>query len=143
MKSCANMVSDILMPILEEKTDERLKISNYIKAHKQIIEDHAPSIRLYLSQNVPSALTVRPNVEPETDVVRDAIHQKLSDVFTLGMRKGIFRDIEPWIATLSLSAMLESFVFAVIKSSEQISIEDGISKIEEIFFKGSLRHSGT
>ena len=143
MKSCANRVSDILMPILEEKTDERQKISNYIKAHKQIIEDHAPPIRLYLSQNVPSALTVRTNVEPETDVVRDAIHQKLSDVFESGMRKGFFRDIDPWIATLSLSAMLESFVFVMIKTPEQISIEDGISGIEEIFFNGSLRHSGT
>ena len=143
MRSCANRVSDILMPILEEKTDERLKISNYIKAHKQIIEDHAPSIRLYLSQDVPSVLTVRPNVEPETDVVRDAIHQKLSDVFTLGIEKGIFRHVDPWIATLSLSATLESFVFAVIKSPGQISVEDGISRIEEVFFNGSLRNSGT
>ena len=143
MKSCAHRISDILMPILEAQADEREKVSNYVKAHKQIIEDHAPTIRLYLSQDIPSVLTVRPDVEPETDAVRDEIHQKLSKIFKSGIRKGIFRDINPWIATLSLSAILESFVFAVIKSPGQISVEDGLSRIEEMFFKGSLRHPGT
>ena len=143
MKSCAHRVSEILMPILEAQADEREKVSNYVKAHKQIIEDHAPIIRLYLSQDIPSVLTVRPDVEPETDAVRDEIYQKLSKIFKSGIRKGIFRDINPWIATLSLSAILESFVFAVIKSPGQISVEDGLSRIEEMFFKGSLRHPGT
>lgn len=143
MKSCAHRVSEILMPILEAQADEREKVSNYVKAHKQIIEDHAPTIRLYLSQDIPSVLTVRPDVEPETDAVRDAIHQKLSKIIKSGIREGIFRDINPWIATLSLSAILESFVFAVIKSPGQISVEDGLSRIEEMFFKGSLRHPGT
>jgi len=141
--SCARRISDILMPILEEKVDERRRISNYIKAHEQIIADHVPSIRLYLSQNVPSALTVRPDVEPDADAVRDVIHQKLSGVLKSGMRKGIFKDIDPWIAALSLSAILESFVFAVIKSPGHISVEDGLSRVEEILFKGSLRDSST
>jgi len=143
IRSCAHRVSDILVPILDEKTDEKRKIVNYIEAYKQIIQDHAPSIRLYLSQNLPTALIVRPDVEPETDVVRDAIHQKLSDVFTLGIEKGIFRHVDPWIATLSLSATLESFVFAMIKTPGQMAIEDGISRIEEIFFNGTLKNSKT
>lgn len=143
MGSCARRVSDILTPILEEKVDERQRISNYIKAHEQIIADHVPSIRLYLSQNAPSALTVWPDVEPDTDAVRDVIQRKLSGIFKSGVRKGIFKDIDPWIAALSLSAMLESFVLAVIKSPGQISVEDGLSRVEEIFFKGSLRHSST
>ena len=143
MMSCAHKIYEILMPILEEKTDERQRLCDYIKAHIQIIKDYAPSIKLYLSQNVSSALTVRSDVEPETDAVRDEIHQKLSKIFKSGIRKGIFRDINPWIATLSLSAILESFIFAVIKSPGEISVEDGLSRIEEIFFKGILRHPGT
>ena len=143
MTSCVHRISDILMPILEEEVDERQRINNYIKAHKQIIEDHAPSIRLYLSQNVPSALTVRPDIDPETDAVRDVIHQKLSNIFESGMRKGIFKDMDPRMAALSLSAMLESFVFAMIKSPGQISNEDGMTRIEEIFFNGTLKHSKT
>ena len=143
MGSCARRVSEILIPILEEKVNERQRISNYIKAHEQIIADHVPSIRLYLSQNIASALTARLDAEPETDAVRDVIHRKLSGIFKSGVRKGIFKDIDPWIAALSLSAMLESFVFAVIRSPGQISVEDGLSIVEEIFFKGSLRHSST
>ena len=143
MGSCARRISDILMPILEEEVDERQRISNYIKAHEQIITDHVSSVRLYLSQNLSSALTVRPDVEPETDAVREAIHQKLSDIFKSGIRKDIFKDIDPRMAALSLSAMLESFVFAMIKSPGKISIEGGISRIEEIFFNGSLKHPST
>ena len=141
IRSCAHRVSDILIPILDEKTDERQKIVNYIEAYKQIIQDHAPSIRLYLSQNLPSALIVRPDVEPETDAIRKVFQEKLSDIFKSGMRKGIFKDLDPWITTLSLSAILESFVFSVIKSPGKISIEDGISRIKELFFMGIVKSS--
>jgi len=136
IRSCAHRISDILVPILDEKTDEKQKIVNYIEAYKQIIQDHAPSIKLYLSQNFPSALTLRADVEPETDAIREVFQEKLSGIFKSGMRKGIFRDIDPWITTLSLSAVLESFVFSVIKSPRKISIEDGISRIKELFFTG-------
>jgi len=134
--SCARRISDILIPILDDGVDEKQKIVNYIEAHKQIIEGNAPSIRLYLSQNLPSALTLRPGVEPETDRVRDAIHHRLSDIFKSGMRKGIFKDFDPWMMTLALSAILEGFIFSMIKNPGQILIEDGLSEIEELFFVG-------
>ena len=139
IRSCAHRVSDILIPILDEKADDKQKIINYIEAHKQIIEEHASSIRLYLSQNLQSALALRPDVEPETNAVRGAIRQKLSDVFKSGMRNGIFKSIDPWMTTLSLTAALESFIFSVIKSPEKISIEDGISRIKELFFMGIVK----
>ena len=137
--SCARRISDILIPILDEKMGEKQKVVNYIKAHRQIIEENAPSIRLYLSQNIPTPLTVRPEAELETDTVRSAIQHRLSDTFKSGMRKGIFKDFDPWMMTLSLSAILESFVFSVIKSPGEISIEDGISRIEKLFFEGILK----
>ncbi|MCK4886917.1 MAG: TetR/AcrR family transcriptional regulator [Planctomycetes bacterium] len=137
--SCARRVSDILIPILDEKIDEKRKITSYIEAHKRIIEEYASSIRLYLSQNLQSVLTLGPDVEPETDAVRGAIRQKLSDVFKSGMRNSIFKSVDPWITTLSLSAILESFIFSVIKSPEKISIDDGISRIKELFFEGILK----
>jgi len=123
----------------EEKVGEKQKVVNYIKAHRQIIEDNAPSIRLYLSKNLPSALTLRPDVEPETDRVREVVRQKLTDIFKSGMRKGVFKSLDPWTTTLSLSAILESFVFSAIKSPGEISIEDGISRIEKLFFEGILK----
>ena len=119
MGSCARKISDILMPILEEDVDERQRISNYIKAHEQIVADHVPSIRLYLSQNLSSALTVRSDVGPKTDGIREAIHQKLSDIFKSGIRKGIFKDIDPRMAVLSLFAMLESCFFYMLKNQDQ------------------------
>lgn len=137
--SCARRVSDILIPILDEKADEKQKIISYIEAHKQIIEEYASSIRLYLSQNLQSVLTLGIDVEPETNAVREAIRQKLSDVFKSGMRKGIFKSLDPWITTLSLSAILESFIFSVIKSPEKISIDEGISRVRELFFEGILK----
>ena len=133
--SCARRISDILLPILDDSVDEKQKIVNYIEAHKQIIENNAPSIRLYLSQNLPSAS----DVEPKTDAVRKAILQKVSKTFELGISKDIFKDIDPWITTLSLFAMLESVVFTAVKSPENISIEKGISSINELFFKGVMK----
>ena len=137
--SCARRISDIIIPILDDSVDEKQKIVNYIKAHKQIIEGNAPSIRLYLSQNLPSALILHPEVEPETDRVREVFRQKLSDIFKSGMQKGIFKSLDPSMTALALSAILESFVFSAIKGSVEISTEDGISEIEKLFFEGILK----
>ena len=137
--SCAKRVFDILIPILDEKVGEKQKVVNYIKAHRQIIEENEPSIRLYLSQNVPSASTLRPDVDSETNAVREAIQQRLSDIFESGMHKGVFKDFDPWMMTLSLSAILEGFVFSVIKSPGKILIDDGLSGIEELFFEGIVK----
>ena len=139
--TCAHRIGEILIPALDEDVDEKEKILNYIEAYKKVIEDHTLSIRLYMSQNLPSGLTVCPHVEPEADAVREAIQQKLSNTFESGVRKSIFKGIDPWIATLSLSAILESFVFSVIKRPGKISIEDGISRIEELFFMGIVKSS--
>jgi len=136
--SCARRVSDVLIPILDDSIDEKQKIVNYIEAYKQIIEDNAPSIRLYLLQNLSPALTLHPDVEPETDRAREVFRQKLTDIFKSGMQKGIFKSLDPSITALALSAILESFVFSMIKSSVEISIEDGILRIEKLFFEGIL-----
>lgn len=138
LNSCARRIYDIIVPILEAESDEREKISNFIKAHQQIIEDHRPTIKMYLSQNNLSALTFRPDIEPETDALREEIHKKLSDIFKSGVRNGVFMDTDSRIAVLSLSAMLESLVFFIIKNPEQVPAEKGLSAIEEIFFKGTL-----
>jgi len=137
--ACAHRISDILLPILDGSVDEKQKIINYIEAYKQIVENNARSIRLYLSQNLQSALTLRPDVEPETDAVREVILRKVSEIFESGIRKGVFKDIDPWITTLSLFAMLESLIFTAVKNPESISMEKGISSINELFFKGIMK----
>lgn len=48
MMSCAHRIYEILMPILEEKTDERQRVCNYIKAHMQIIEDNHIARRQFI-----------------------------------------------------------------------------------------------
>lgn len=136
--ACAHRIAEILNPILDNEIDEKQKIVNYIDAHKKIVIENAPSIRLYISQNLPSTLILRPEVELETDAVKEIILQKLLKTFKSGISKGIFKDIDPWITTLSLSAILESFIFSAVKYPETVSIDKGILSINELFLKGIL-----
>lgn len=139
MTSSARQISAILLPILDEDVDEKSKIANFISAHSQIIRDHAPAIRLYLSHAGVSTLTLQSDITPETEALQRGVLEKLCAIIKSGIVKGQFKDIDPGLAALSLSSMLESYVFSAVDDSKQDIPGDGLSVIEEIFFGGALR----
>lgn len=139
IRSCAQKIHDTLIPIFEETEDDKTKISKYIKAHKQIANENARIIRMYLLQYPNSFLTIKPEIDPVADALRDKIQSKLSDVLKSGISKGLFKDVNPNISALLLLAQLESVTLQHVMYQDKTSIEDAISIIEELFMDGILK----
>ena len=139
IKSCAHRVSCVLFPILDADEDEAKKILKYIRAYKQIIRENSQAIRLYVSQNREFALSSHPNLDREITKIDELILKKLSDVFSSGIHKGVFRALDPWIVALSLSAAIKSFIFWAVENPDKKSIEESISGIKDLFFSGIVK----
>lgn len=143
IRDCAQKIMNALEPILEEKEIETKKISKYIRAHKQIVNENARSIKMYLLQYPNSFLTLKPEIDPVTDAVKDKIRSGLSVVLKSGMSKGLFKDINPDISSLLLSAQLESVALQHVMYPNKTSIDEGISEIEKLFLAGILKSNET
>lgn len=139
IRDCAQKILEALEPILEEGEFETKKISKYIRAHKQIVNENARSIKMYLLQYPNSFLTIKPEIDPVADAVREKIRSMLSDVLKSGISKGLFRNVNPDISALLLSAQLESVALQHVMHPDKTSIDEGISEIEKLFMTGILK----
>ncbi len=139
VRDCAQKIQNSLIPILEENENETNKITKYIRAHKQIVNENARSIKMYLLQYPNSFLTIKPEIDPVADAVREKIQSRLSDVLKSGIKKGLFRDLKPEICALLLSAQLESIALQNVMDPDKTSIDEGISVIEALFMNGFLK----
>ena len=139
IRDCAQKIQNSLIPILDENKNETNKITKYIRAHKQIVEENARSIKMYLLQYPNSFLTLKPEIDPVADAVREKIQSRLSDVLKSGITRGLFRNIKPKICALLLSAQLESVALQNVMDKDKTSIDEGISVIEELFMNGFLK----
>lgn len=139
IKDCAQKIHSTIMPILEENENEIKKILKYIRINKQIANENARSIKMYLLQYPNSFLTLKPEIDPFADDIRDKMQSKLSDVINSGITKGYFKDVKPRLGALLLFAQLESVVLQYVMHPDRTSIDEGISLIEELFMNGILK----
>ena len=140
IRDCAKKIKDALAPLLQNDEIETKKLSKYIRAHKQIVNENVRSIKMYLLQCPNSFLTFKLDIDPVADAVRDEIRSMVSDVFKSGISKGLFREISPDIGALLLNAQLESVSLQYVMRPAMTSIDDGILEIEKLFMTGILRN---
>lgn len=139
MRSCARRASEILLPALDGQDNERERIAAYIQAHRQLLETSAQVIKLYLLESPISNMNLASGLDEQVMKERREALTRLSAVFASGMRKGIFRRMDPRATTLAFSAMLESMVSGIVEDSDETSTNDRISEVESLFFHGILK----
>ena len=139
IRDCAQKIHETLDPKLKGDENEIEKISKYIRAHIQIVNENARTIKMYLLQYPNSFLTIKPEIDPVADAIRDKHRSMLSEILKSGISKGLFREINPDIGALLLSAQLESVALQHVMHPDKTSIDEGISEIENFFMTGIIK----
>ncbi len=139
MDEVADNVLSLVKPILEGETDEREKIAGFIKASIRVFQENSAAIRLFLRSNQGPLTHVSTAHFSETATnVHETLQAMLKQVFTAGVRKGLFRPIDPCVAALALDAALRAIVFSVAEDLQDSALEKKVAGIEELFFRGIL-----
>jgi len=137
MGSCARRVSEILMPILDSNQEEEKKLSEFIRAHVDIIESNVEFIKLYISQYRMST-SANPMLKDISDL-KTTVATKLESLIKAGIQKQAFRRVHPEIVTLSLRATLEAFGFESSEHFDKAKVQKGLLIIERFFMDTLLR----
>jgi AcrR family transcriptional regulator len=137
-QSCGRIMG-IIDPILDGDADEREKVSRMIRATIDIFRTHAPAIRLFLQAHHQQAL-VCTSTPPNENAGR--FHERmladLEKVIASGVRKGVFRDIDPGVGALALDATLRSLIFAAVRDPQPDVLERRVVDVERLLFNGIL-----
>ncbi len=137
MKAGIEKIGQLLIPILDSNQEEEKKLSEFIRAHVDIIESNIEFIKLYVSQYGMST-SANPMLK-DISVLKTTIAAKLESIIKAGMQKEIFRRVHPEIVALSLRATLEAFDLESSEHFEKAKVKDGVLKIERFFLNALLR----
>ncbi len=136
--SCAEESIALVLGALEDPGDEREKLGRFIRVHERIAVEQAVAIQLYLLENRGRYLP-GPKVEAKKKEMDERVISRLSDVIAAGVGKGLFNDIDPFVAGKCLLATLESMVLA---NPQGRDLREDLDKVAAVFFRGIVRSSG-
>jgi len=136
MKTGIERIGQLLIPILDSKQEEEKKLSEFIRAHVDMIEGNVEFIKLYISQYGMST-SANPMLK-DISVLKAAVAAKLESLIKAGIQKRIFRRVHPEIVALSLRATLEAFDLESSEHFDKAKVKDGVLKIERFFLSALL-----
>lgn len=137
MKAGIKKIGQLLIPILDSNQEEEEKLSEFIRAHADMIESNVEFIKLYVSQYGMST-SVNPMLK-DVSVLKATVAAKLESLIKAGIQKQIFRRVHPEIVALSLRATLETFDLESSEHFDKAKVKDGVLKIESFFLNALLR----
>ena len=137
MKAGIENIGQLLIPILDSNQEEKKKLSEFIRAHIDIIESNVEFIKLYISQygTISSANPILKDISN----LKATVAAKLESLIKAGIQKQIFRRVHAEIVALSIRATLEAFDLESSERFDKAKVREGISKIENFFLTSLLR----
>jgi AcrR family transcriptional regulator len=137
LNDCAEKVYQLLCPILESEKPEDAKLRTFIRAHSNLAEDNIEFIKLYVSE-YGNLAPAHGYIDEQAGKVKMTLYMQLEDAITSGIRKKIFRSVDPKITAQALATTLQSFVLESSRDFEKSKVEEGLAKIEHLFIDGLL-----
>jgi TetR/AcrR family transcriptional regulator len=131
----------LVMPALEGPGDERRRLAQFIRLHERIAREQATAIRLYMlecrSRHLP-----QPKVKAKKREIDARVYERLANVISAGVRKGLFNKIDPAVTAQCLSTALQAITLSAVEDPQAVDLPAKLRKVETLFFKGLIKSSG-
>ncbi len=134
LDECGEKILKEIMPILESDRREDERLREFIRMHSQLLEDNIEVIKLYFSEY--GVLSPRDSNSAEN--LRLIISEKLEDIIGSGIRKKIFRSVEPEVAMDALRSTLQSLAFKYSTNFDKMKLQKNLAEVERLFIDGLL-----
>ena len=136
ISSCGERIVGTLVAILDAPGTEVDRLTSFIRNSPVLLEEHAEFIKLYVSElGIKGAkLSKRPQRENFDAALNTRLQQLLED----GIRKGIFRRVDPAITTKAINSTIETLAFEIAGQFDKAEVKDMFDKVEQLFIGGLL-----
>lgn len=139
-KSCGERISKELVAILDGPGTEVERLSKFILHAPTLLEENAEIVRLYVSELGTRGAKISKN--RDMDDFHVLLGTALQKLIANGIRKGVFRKVDPKIATLAINSTIETLAFENVGHFDKTAVTEMFDKVEQFFIDVLLLPEG-
>jgi TetR/AcrR family transcriptional regulator len=128
----------VLMGVLSEENDVLTVIEDYIVAKAQLFADNLATLRLYFAETRGASFNIKAGLDQDIRKLYDKFIMRLASVLETGVRRKVFREIDPYHMAVALEGLTNAFLFCCLEDPEQHPYGTNVSVIRDMFLKGVL-----
>lgn len=140
MRTCEERILDALVIILDAPGTEVDRLTRYIRYAPDMLEEHAPFIKLFVSEL--GTRGVKLSKSRDKEHFDSMIYSRLEQLLTAGIRKDLFRRVDPAVTAKALSSILETLALEMVDRFDKNEATEIFEKVEQLFIGGLLRPEG-
>jgi len=141
IKTKAEEFHGVLREVLKRSNSEDVLsvMKNYVAAKAALLTGGAAMLRLYFAETRGASFNIKAGLDREILKLYDDLLARLAAVFQAGVRRKIFRPLNPYYMAVALEGLTNAFLFCWIEDPERHPYEANVSLIKDMFFAGVLR----
>jgi len=140
VRNCGDKITSTLLAVLDGPGTEVERLTNLIRYLPTLLEEHADFIRMYVSELGTRGATL--SKRRVTNISKVTFNARLEQLLERGMRKGIFRRVDPRITMQAINSIIETLAFEIAGRFDRNEARDMFDKVEKLFIGGLLLTEG-
>jgi TetR/AcrR family transcriptional regulator len=128
----------VLKEALSGQKDVPSVLRDYVAAKAAVVVGGAATLRLYFAETRGASFNIKAGLDRDIRKLYDEVVAKLASVFATGVRKKVFRKLEPYYMAVALEGMTNAFLFCWLEDPERHPYEANIPTVMDMFFEGVL-----
>jgi TetR/AcrR family transcriptional regulator len=128
----------VLMGVLSEENDVMTVIEDYIAAKTRLFADNLATLRLYFAETRGASFNIKAGLDQDIRKLYDKFIMRLASVLETGVRRKVFRKMDPYHMAVALEGLTNAFLFCWLEDPEQHPYGANVPMIRDIFLKGVL-----
>ena len=125
-----------LKEVLDSKGDPLTVLRDYVAAKGVVFAENVQSVRLYFAETQGASYNVKAGLDRELQSLYDEVLDKLASLFKAGIRKKLFRKLDPYYMAVALEGLTNSFLFCWLEDMEAHPYEQNVTVMTDIFLEG-------
>jgi len=128
----------VLMGVLSEENDVLTVIEDYIAAKARLFADNLATLRLYFAETRGASFNIKAGLDQDIRKLYDKFILRLASVLETGVRRKVFRKMDPYYMAVGLEGLTNAFLFCWLEDPEQHPYGANVLVIRDMFLKGVL-----
>ena len=136
-KSSSQMKVAVLN-IFEGPETEVKRLFLFFRSIPDLLEAHAEFIKLYVTEMGQVHTRLRHMKNNHIDDMKSVTNTALAGLISKGIKKGVFRSVDPHITAKAIGALIETLAFEIEGEFNKKEITASFKKAEQLFIEGLL-----
>jgi TetR/AcrR family transcriptional regulator len=141
IKTKAEEFHGVLKEVLKRSDSEDVLtvLKNYVAAKAALLTGGAAMLRLYFAETRGASFNIKAGLDREILQLYDDLLARLTAVFQAGVRRKIFRPLNPYYMAVALESLSHGFLQCWVEDPKRHPYEANVPLILDMFLAGILR----